>query len=113
MSNKVTVKVNINGIVYPVSCESGEENRLNKSSDEVNKVIDELSNIAGSVSESRMLAMTSLVLANKLIEKENALDNNLNPNREDKNLEHINEIINWLTKATERMNKVAKLLENK
>ena len=43
MSNKVTIKVNINDIVYPVTCESGEENRLIQSSNEVNKAIDELS----------------------------------------------------------------------
>ena len=30
-----------------------------------------------------------------------------------KNYNNLNEIINWLEKATERMNKVAKLLENK
>ena len=49
--------------------------------------------------------MTSLILADKLIEKENVVD-------ESKNNNQIN-TINWLEKATERMNKVAKLLENK
>ena len=46
--------------------------------------------------------MTSLILADKLIEQENTSDNY-----------NLNELINWLEKATERMNKVAKLLENK
>ena len=46
MSNKVTVKININGVIYPVSCQSGEEIRLIKSSEEVNKVIEELSNVS-------------------------------------------------------------------
>ena len=103
MSETVTVKIEINGVVYPVSCMTGEEDRLIESSKEVNKVIASLSNVSETIGETRLLAMTSLILADKLIEQENAAENNNN----------MNELINWLEKATERMNKVAKLLENK
>ena len=102
MSETVTVKIEINGVVYPVSCMTGEEDRLIESSKEVNKVIASLSNVSESIGETRLLAMTSLILADKLIEQENTSDNN-----------NLNELVNWLEKATERMNKVAKLLENK
>ena len=102
MSETVTVKIEINGVVYPVSCMKGEEDRLIESSKEVNKVIASLSNVSETIGETRLLAMTSLILADKLIEQENSSDNN-----------NLNELINWLEKATERMNKVAKLLENK
>ena len=102
MSETVTIKIEINGVVYPVSCMAGEEDRLIKSSKEVNKVIASLSNVSETIGETRLLAMTSLILADKLIEQENTSDNN-----------NLNELINWLEKATERMNKVAKLLENK
>ena len=102
MSETVTVKIEINGVVYPVSCMTGEEDRLIDSSKEVNKVIASLSNVSETIGETRLLAMTSLILADKLIEQENTSDNN-----------NLNELINWLEKATERMNKVAKLLENK
>ena len=98
----VTVKIEINGVVYPVSCMTGEEDRLIDSSKEVNKVIASLSNVSETIGETRLLAMTSLILADKLIEQENTSENN-----------NLNELINWLEKATERMNKVAKLLENK
>ena len=103
MSETVTVKIEINGVVYPVSCMTGEENRLLKSSKEVNKVIASLSNLSETIGETRLLAMASLILADKLIEQENTKDANNN----------MNELLNWLEKATERMNKVAKLLENK
>ena len=106
MSETVTVKIEINGVVYPVSCMTGEEIRLIESSKEVNKVIASLSNVSETIGETRLLAMTSLILADKLIEQENITDENNNNN-------DMNEIINWLEKATERMNKVAKLLENK
>ena len=103
MSETVTVKIEINGVVYPVSCMAGEEDRLIKSAKEVDKVIASLSNVSETIGETRLLAMTSLILADKLIEKENTTDVNNN----------MNELFNWLEKNTERMNKVAKLLENK
>ena len=103
MSETVTVKIEINGVVYPVSCLVGEEDRLTVSSKEVNKVIASLSNVSETIGETRLLAMASLILADKLIEQENATDVKNN----------MYELVNWLEKATERMNKVAKLLENK
>ena len=106
MSNKVTVNVNVNGIKYPVSCESGEEERLIDSSQEVNKIIEDLTSVSGTIGETRLLAMTSLILADKLLNKESSIDNNLNFNQ-------IEDLITWLSKATEKMNKVAILLENK
>ena len=102
MSETVTVKIEINGVVYPVSCMSGEEDRLIESSKEVNKVIASLSNVSETIGETRLLAMTSLILADKFISQEHNADNN-----------DINELVNWLEKAINRMNKVAKLLENK
>ena len=106
MSNNVTVKIDINGIYYPVSCISGEEERLIKSSQEVNKVIEDLTKVSGGVNETRLLAMTSLILADKLIDTESSSTTDLNLNQ-------IEDLIDWLAKATERMNKVAMLLENK
>ncbi len=105
MSETLTVKIEINGVVYPVSCMSGEEDRLMSSAKEVNKVISDLSIASESISETRLLAMTSLILADKFITQEHVFDNN--------NEDNINELVNWLEKATERINKVAKLLENK
>ena len=103
MSEAVTVKIEINGVIYPVSCLAGEEDRLIKSAKEVNKVIANLSNVSETIGETRLLAITSLILADKLIEKEyNTVFN-----------KNMNELANWLEKNTERMNKVAKLLENK
>ncbi len=102
MSDTVTVKIEINGVIYPVSCMAGEEDRLIESAKEVNNVIASLSNVSETIGETRLLAMTSLILADKLIEKQNTNVKN-----------NMNELINWLEKNIERMNKVAKLLENK
>ena len=106
MSNNVTVKIEINGIHYPVSCISGEEERLIKSSQEVNKVVDDLAKVSGGIGETRLLVMTSLILADKLSDKKPT-------NETDLNLNQIEDLIDWLQKATKRMNKVAMLFENK
>jgi len=109
MSNKVTIKININGTAYPVSCEFGEEERLIKSSEEVNKAIKELSDLAESVGETRLLAMASLLIADKLIEKTNVLEKEISI--DNNSSDNSSEIIDWIEKATVRMNKVANLLE--
>ena len=56
--------------------------------------------------------MTSLILADKLNEKVDVISNEAN-NSDDKHLPHIRELLDWPAKSTERMNKVAKLLESK
>ena len=111
MSNKVTVQININGNIYPVSCEFGEEERLIKSSEEVNKAIQELSSFSDSIGETRLLAMASLLIADKLIEKTEFLEKNISVNSTGPNSDKLIELIDWIEKATVRMNKVANLLE--
>ena len=106
MSNKVTINVDINGMKYPVSCIAGEEERLIESSKEVNIIIKDLTKVSGVIGETRLLAMTSIILADKLLNKETNTDKNFN-------LDQIVDLTDWLAKATERMNKVAILLENK
>ena len=61
---------------------------------------------SGMVGETRLLAMTSLILADKLID-------NKNPNDSQLNITEIRDFVDWFSKITTRMNKVAKLLENK
>ena len=111
MSNKVTVKININGKLYPVSCEFGEEERLLKSSEEVNKAIQELSSLSDSIGETRLLAMASLLIADRLIEKTNVLEKNISVDAPDNNSDKLIELIDWIEKATVRMNKVANFLK--
>ena len=108
MSQKATVKIDINGTVYPISCEIGEEERLIKSSKEVNKAIQELSSLADTVGETRLLAMASLLIADKLIEKTDILEKEISTDIIQNNSETLMELIDWIEKATVRMNKVAK-----
>ena len=111
MSNKVNVKITINGTVYPVSCETGEEERLIKSSEEVNKVIEGLSSLSETIGETRLLAMASLLMADKLIEKTDIIDKNTSLDTANLHSDKLIELADWIEKATLRMNTVANLLE--
>ena len=111
MSEKITVNVNLNGTIYPVSCEVGQEDRLIKSSQEVNRTIKELSNVSKTVGETRLLAMTSLLIADKLIEKTVVSAKNIPQKNIDFNSQELKELIDWIEKATLRMNNIANLLE--
>ena len=111
MSEKITVNVNLNGTIYPVSCEVGQEERLIKSSQEVNRTIKELSNVSKTVGETRLLAMTSLLIADKLIDKTVVSAKNIPQKNIDFNSQELKELIDWIEKATLRMNNIANLLE--
>ena len=113
MSDKITINVNLNGTTYPVSCEVGEEERLKKSSEEVNKTIRELSSISHNIGETRLLAMTSLLIADKLIETEDISERKISQKKIDSNSQNLTELVDWIEKATIRINNIANLLEKK
>ena len=113
MSDKLTVNVNLNGTIYSVACEFGEEERLIESSEEVNKAIKELSSVSQNVGETRLLAMTSLLIADKFIETKNALEEKKPQKNLDFNSKDLTELMDWIEKATIRMNNIANLLEKK
>ena len=113
MSNKTTLNIELNGKKYPVLCELGEEQRVIKSSEQVNKVIKELSAVSESVGETRLLAMTCLLLADKLIEKNDVIEMKASEPNVNLNSEQLIKLVNWIEKITARMNNVANLFEKK
>jgi cell division protein ZapA (FtsZ GTPase activity inhibitor) len=112
MSNKITINVDLNGTLYPISCEEEDKNRLIKSSEEVNKVIKELSDFSESVGENRLLAMASILLADKLIDKTDTLKKNSSLESFNSDKQQLFELVDWIKKATVRMNNIAKLIQN-
>ena len=111
MSNKITINVNLNGTIYPVTCDVGEEDRLIESSEEVNRAIKQLSSVSETIGETRLLAMASLLIADKFIENKFVLDNNITQQDLNSNLKELKSLIDWVEKATLRMNNIANLLE--
>lgn len=68
------VTVRINGFNYTVGCQDGEEGHLLAMAAEVERRIDSIKAVAGPSSESRMLVMAALLLADDLHETRAALD---------------------------------------
>ncbi|MDB9998641.1 hypothetical protein OAE14_01890, partial [Alphaproteobacteria bacterium] len=64
-----------------------------------------------SVGETRLLAMASLLIADKLIEKTDVLEKEISIDIDKNSSDNLIGLIDWIEKATVRMNKVANLLE--
>ena len=62
------VTLRINGYVYTVGCQDGEEAHLQAMAGEVEKRIDSIKSGAGPSGEARMLVMASLLMADDLYE---------------------------------------------
>ncbi|MDE2581592.1 MAG: cell division protein ZapA [Rhodospirillales bacterium] len=62
------VTVRINGFSYTVGCQDGEETHLLAMAGEVERRIESIKAVAGPSSESRMLVMAALLLADDLHE---------------------------------------------
>lgn len=69
------VTVNINGRDYDIACDDGQESHLTKLSEFVDNRLKELIAAVGQVGDSRLLVMTSLLLADELSEVSIELDN--------------------------------------
>ena len=62
------VEVPINGRNYQIACDDGQEEHLAKLGEYVDKRVEELVSAVGQVGESRLLVMTSLLIADELAE---------------------------------------------
>jgi len=60
------VAVTINGRVYQMACDDGQEEHLLALSHQVGSRVEELANSVGQVGDARLLVMTSLLIADEL-----------------------------------------------
>ncbi|MEX2454062.1 MAG: cell division protein ZapA [Rhodospirillaceae bacterium] len=67
------VGVNINGRDYQIACDDGQEEHLSRLGQYVDKRVKELVSAVGQVGDSRLLVMTSLLIADELAETYAAL----------------------------------------
>ncbi|TNE58756.1 MAG: cell division protein ZapA [Alphaproteobacteria bacterium] len=62
------VSLEINGRLYTVACDDGEEGHLTELAEYVNKHVEELAGSIGQVGDSRLMLMASLMVADELAE---------------------------------------------
>ena len=68
------VDVSINGRRYQIACDEGQEDHLTQLAEYVDKRVQELVGAVGQVGDSRLLVMTSLLVADELSEAYSALE---------------------------------------
>lgn len=62
------VQVSINGRSYQIACDDGQEEHLVQLGEYIDKRVQELVSAVGQVGDSRLLVMTSLLIADELAE---------------------------------------------
>lgn len=69
-----SVDVTINGHRYQIACDDGEEQRLARLAEFVDERVQDLVVAVGQVGDTRLLVMTSLMIADELYEAQAALN---------------------------------------
>ena len=107
MTNQNIVKIEVNGKYYPISCEIGEEERVIASGKLLSEIISTLDDQDNKISESKILLMASLILADKNLR--NAPDNNESVLHE---VLDLNDVVTWLEKLNLKFKNIERLINN-
>ena len=107
MVDQTVVKIEVNGKTYPISCKIGEEERLIASGKLLSEIISTLDNQENKISESKILLMASLILADKNLR--NPTETNDTGSQE--NLD-LNEMVSWLEKLNLKFKNIERLINN-
>ena len=107
MTKQNVVKIEVNGKFYPISCKIGEEDRVIASGKLLSEIISTLDNQENKISESKILLMASLILADKNLR--NPTETNDTGSQE--NLD-LNEMVSWLEKLNLKFKNIERLINN-
>ena len=107
MVDQTVVKIDVNGKTYPISCKIGEEERLIASGKLLSEIISTLDDQDNKISESKILLMASLILADKNLRNDN--DNNETVLHE---VFDLNDVILWLEKLNFKFKNIERLINN-
>ena len=107
MTDQTIVKIEVNSKFYPISCKIGEEDRVIASGKLLSEIISTLIDKENKISESKILLMAALILADKNLRNTN--ENNETISKE--NLD-LNEVILWLEKLNLKFKNIESLIDN-
>ena len=107
MNDQTIVKIEVNGKLYPISCKIGEEDRVIDSGKLLSEIISTLDNQDNKISESKILLMAALILADKNLRNTSENIDTVS----DKNLD-LNEIVLWLEKLNLNFKNIERLINN-
>ena len=107
MVDQTVVKIEVNGKTYPISCKIGEEERLIASGKLLSEIISTLDDQDNKISESKILLMASLILADKNLR--NTTDNSESILHE---VFDLNDVVTWLEKLNLKFKNIERLINN-
>ena len=107
MTDQTIVKIEVNSKYYPISCKIGEEDRVIASGKLLSEIISTLDDKGNKISESKILLMAALILADKNLR-------NTNENGETISKENLdlNEVVLWLEKLNLKFKNIESLINN-
>ena len=107
MTDQNIVKIEINGKFYPISCKIGEEDRVIASGKLLSDIIGTLDNDENKISESKVLLMAALILADKNIRNSSETSEIVSNNVPD-----LNDMVSWLEKLNLNFKNIERLINN-
>ena len=107
MTDQTIVKIEVNSKFYPISCNIGEEERVIASGKLLSEVISTLGDKENKISESKILLMAALILADKNLRNNTETSETIS--KEDPDL---NDIVLWLEKLNIKFKNIERLINN-
>ena len=107
MTDQTIVKIEVNGKFYPISCKIGEEDRVIASGKLLSEIINTLDDKENKISESKILLMAALILADKNLRNTNENNEVIFPENLD-----LNELVLWLEKLNLKFKNIERLINN-
>ena len=107
MTDQTIVKIEVNSKFYPISCKIGEEDRVIASGKLLSEIISTLDDKENKVSESKILLMAALILADKNLRDANETSKNISKEEPD-----LHEVVLWLEKLNLKFKNIERLINN-
>ena len=107
MTDQTIVKIEVNSKYYPISCKIGEEDRVIASGKLLSEIISTLNDKENKISESKILLMAALILADKNIRNSSETIETVSHNVPD-----LNDMVSWLEKLNLNFKNIERLINN-
>ena len=107
MTDQTIIKIEVNSKYYPISCKIGEEDRVIASGKLLSEIISTLDDKENKISESKILLMAALILADKNLRNTNEDSETISKENLD-----LNEVVLWLEKLNLKFKNIESLINN-
>ena len=107
MTDQTIVKIKVNSKFYPISCKIGEEDRVIASGKLLSEIISTLDDKENKISESKVLLMAALILADKNLRNTTESEETISEENPD-----FHEVVLWLEKLNLKFKNIERLINN-